>query len=204
MIFKILLVRRAGRLENRLGEKLVLLFSKKQPKNIIPVTIDLCDDHFILNGKQFTIPARVSELVDILGEPRCVADRNHEIKSYKEIICEKYNLSPERYAMMDYYWDDLGLMASTHEQKTVYCFWIKLGNARKYPMKMTKYNFTGTLLINGKPWQEVIEETGGNRHTFWMPLGKLHLNVIRYGTKAKDVKQFQLVLNDGEEFKYFD
>ena len=110
MIFKILLVRRAGRLENRLGEKLVLLFSKKQPKNIIPVTIDLCDDHFILNGKQFTIPARASELVVILGEPRCVADRNHEIKSYKEIICEKYNLSPERYAMMDYYWDDLGLI----------------------------------------------------------------------------------------------
>ena len=41
------------------------LFVKKLPKDIIPVTIDLCDDYFVLNGKQFTIPARVSELIDI-------------------------------------------------------------------------------------------------------------------------------------------
>lgn len=182
----------------------MLIFRKKHPKNVIPVTIDLCDDYFILNGKQFTIPARVSELINILGEPRCVVHRNHEIKSYKEMICEKYNLSPEKYSIMDYYWDDLGLMASTYEQKTVACFWIKMGNARKYPMEMTKYDFSGTLFINGKPWQEVIEEIGGKRHTFWMRLGKLHLNVIRYGTKAKDVKQFQVTLNDGEEFEFFD
>lgn len=180
------------------------LFAKKQPKDIIPVTIDLCDDYFVLNGKQFTIPARVSELIDILGEPRCVADRNKSIKSYKEMVCKNYNLSPEKFSEMDYYWDNLGLMVSTHERKTVHCFWIKLGDAKKYPMEMTKYNFSGTLLINSRPWQEVVEEIGGNSHTFYMKLGKLHANVIRYGTKAKDVKQFQVSLNDGEEFKYFD
>lgn len=180
------------------------LFSKKQPKDIIPVMIDLCDDYFVLNGKQFTIPARVSELVSILGEPRCVADKNKGIKSYKEMVCKNYNLPPEKFSEMDYYWDNLGLMASTHEGKTVYCFWIKLGNAKKYPMKMAKYNFSGTLLINSRPWQEVVEEIGGNNHTFYMKLGKLHANVIRYGTKVKDVKQFQVSLNDGEEFKYFD
>lgn len=180
------------------------LFGKKQPKDVIPVTIDLCDDYFDLNGKQFTIPARVSELIEILGEPRRVADRNKDIKNYKETVCEKYNLSPDKFSVMDYYWDDLGLMASTHEQKTVYCFWIKIGDARKYPMKMAKYNFQGTLLINGRPWQEVVEEKNRNSHTFYMKLGKIHANVIRYGTKAKDVKQFQIQLNDGEEFKYFD
>ena len=180
------------------------LFGKKQPKDIIPVTIDLCDDYFVLNGKQFTIPARISELIDILGEPRCVADRNKGIKSYKEMVCKNYHLSPEKFSEMDYYWDNLGLMVSTHERKTVHCFWIKLGDAKKYPMEMTKYNFSGTLLINSRPWQEVVEEIGGNRHTFFMKLGKLHANVIRYSTKAKDVKQFQVGLNEGEEFKYFD
>ena len=95
-------------------------------------------------------------------------------------------------------------MASAHERITVYCFWVKLGDTKKYPMEMAKYNFPGTLLINSRPWQQVVEELGGNRHTFYMKLGKLHANVIRYGTKAKDVKQFQVSLNDGEEFKYFD
>ena len=147
-------------------EKSMSLFGKKLPKDMIPVTIDLCDDYFVLNGKQFTIPARVSELIDILGEPRCVADRNKDIKGFKEMVCGKYNLSPRKFSQMDYYWDQLGLMVSTHEQKTVYCFWVKLGEAKRYPMEMAKYNFSGTLLINGRPWQEVVEETGGNRHTF--------------------------------------
>ena len=179
------------------------LFGKKQPENVIPITIDLCDDHFILNGKQFTIPARASELIEILGEPRRVADRNKDIKSYKEMVCEKTNLAPEKFSVMDYYWDNLGLMASTNDQKTVYCFWIKLGDAKKYPMEMAKYNFRGTLLINGRPWHEVVEERSGGG-TFYMKLGKLHANVIRYGTKLKDVKQFQIQLNDGEEFRYFE
>lgn len=179
------------------------LFGKKQPKDIIPVTINLCDDYFVLNGKQFTIPARVSELIDILGEPRCVADRNIEFKSYKEMVCEEYNLPPEKFSVMDYYWDDLGLMASTFEQKTVKCFWIKIGNSRKYPMEMTKHNFSGTLLINSRPWQEVVEEKGSG-HTFYMKLGKIHAYVIRNGSKAKHVKQLQISLNDGEEFKFFD
>ena len=69
---------------------------------------------------------------------------------------------------------------------------------------MPKYNFLGTLLINNHPWREVVEEMGGNKHTFCMSLGKLHANIIRYNTKAKDVKQFQISLNDSEEFKYFD
>lgn len=83
-----------------------------------------------------------------------------DIKAYKEMVCDNYNLPPEKFSKMDYYWDNLGLMASTHEQKTVHLFWIKLGDARKYPAKMAKYNFSGTLLINGRPWQEVVEETG--------------------------------------------
>lgn len=183
---------------------IMLLFGKRQPKDIIPITIDLCDDYFVLNGKQFTIPARVSELIDILGEPRCVADKHKGMKAYQEMVSEYYGLPPEKFSEMDYYWDTLGLMASTHERKTVRCFWIKIGKYKKYPMEMTKYNFSGTLLINNRPWQEVVEEIGRNGHTFRMKLGKLHADVIRCGTEAKDVKQFQIGLNDGEEFKYFD
>ena len=44
----------------------------------------------------------------------------------------------------------------------MYCFWVKIDNAKKYSMEMTKYNFPGTLLINNRPWQEVVEEIGGN------------------------------------------
>ena len=76
----------------------MLFFGKKQPKDVIPVTIDLCDDYFIINGKQFTIPAKVSELVEILGKPRCVADKNKSVKAYKEMVCERYNLPAERFS----------------------------------------------------------------------------------------------------------
>lgn len=146
----------------------------------------------------------MSELIDILGEPRCVTGRNKEFKDYKEMICEKYNISPEKFLTVDYYWDDLGLMATTQDSKSVNCFWIKIGNTRKYPMEMTKYNFSGQLFINKRPWQEVVEEKGGRNHSFVIKLGKLHAFVVRYGTKAKDVKQFQVTLNDGEKFKPFD
>lgn len=160
-------------------EKIMSLFGKKKPKDSIPVTIDLCDDYFVINGKQFTIPARVSELIDILGEPRCVADR----------------YDTER---MNYYWDNFGLTASTYGRETVRSFRIKLG--KKYKTEM-KYIFQGTLFINSKPWQEVVEERGGNSGTFHMKLGKLHADVIRYGTKTQE---FQIGLNKGEEFQYFD
>ena len=180
------------------------LFQKKILQNKLPVTIDLRDDYFFVNGKQLTIPSRISDLTDIFGEPRLVADRNKESKFQKERICEKYNLSPDKYSEMDYYWDELGLLALTYDKKTVHCFWIKIGDSRKYPMEMPKSDFTGALMINGRPWQDVVTEKGGTSGTFKLKLGKLHAWVVRYGPKVKDVKQFQVLLNDDEKLGFFD
>lgn len=179
------------------------LFRKNKPRDVLPVTIELLDDYFIINGKQFTIPARASELIELLGEPRCVADRNKDVKSYKETVCKKYQLPPEKYSVMDYYWDDLGLMASTYEKKTVNCFWIKLGDDKRYPMEMAKCNFSGTLLVHGAPWQQTADNRSG-KGTFYLKLGKLHAYVVRRGSKSKKVKQFQIGLNDAEDFYFFD
>ena len=181
----------------------MLFFKKKKPENVMPVTIELYDDHFTVNGKEFTIPARVSELIELLGEPRCVADKNKDDPSFKDMICKNHGLPPERFAEMDYYWDELGLLASTYDRKTVNCFWIKIAEDRRYPMQMTKYDFSGTLLIRGRPWQEVADERSGNG-TFYLGLGKLHAYVVRRGRKAKGVKQFQISLNMDEEFTFFD
>lgn len=70
----------------------MLLFRKRQPEDIILITIDLCNDCFLLSRKQLTIPARVSDLIDILGQPLCVADKNKEIRSYMEMVCKNYTL----------------------------------------------------------------------------------------------------------------
>lgn len=181
------------------------IFQKKKPENTLPVLIKLFGDGFSVNGKQFTIPARISELIEILGEPRIVVGKNDAIKAAKERVCKNYNLPPKRYAEADFYWDDLGLLASTYDKKTVHCFWIKIGDAKKYPMKMPKYDFSGTLLIYDRPWQEVaMEKANHPSGTFYMKLGTLHAYVIRYGSKVECIKQFQIGLNDDQEFTFFD
>ncbi len=181
-----------------------MLFQKKKPNDVLPVTIDLNEDHFVLNGKQFKLPVRISELTEILGEPRIVSDRNKDVKAYKERICEKYDLSPEKYALTDYYWDDLGLLASTFEKKTVHSLIVKLGDSKKYPMDMPKYDFSGTLTVRGKNWQDIVEESAVTSGTFKLKLGTLHAYVVRYGKKVKDTKQFQLSLNDDQKLEFFD
>ncbi|MDE6313366.1 MAG: hypothetical protein K2M46_07050 [Lachnospiraceae bacterium] len=69
-------------------------------------------------------------------------------------------------------------------------------------MLMPKRRFSGTFLINGKPWQERCLKRGiGNM----VPLGKLHMYIIRYGREIseKAVAQSQISLNSKEKLTFF-
>ena len=124
------------------------LFSKKQSNESVPVTLDLRYNGFILNGISFPFPARTSELIKLLGEPRIA--ENQSMENVREIYCKEYNFNP-----WDYFWDNIGLFARTFEHETVHSLLIYFRKS-KYPFPMLKCGFWGTLLINEKSWQECI------------------------------------------------
>ena len=172
------------------------LFNGKKTEETLAVTLDVHDDGFTLNGREFTLPARLSELVEILGEP-------YYTDKMKKAYCEDYNKSPEWFRPGDYYWDNAGLIAFTFEQKTVHALVVHFRKSKFVPM--TECGFSGTFTINGKPWQEsCVGRSGG---TFNLPLGeKLHMYVIRVGNPDKEtsVRQFQLGMCDRENLTFFE
>ena len=60
------------------------LFQKKKLQNKLPVTIDLRDDYFFVNGKQLTIPSRISDLRDKVS---------YDIEKWKNLE-NKYSFLP--------------------------------------------------------------------------------------------------------------
>lgn len=175
------------------------LFRGKETVESIPMTLNVYDSGFNLNGTDLTFPVRVSDLTKILGEPR-VNDRIYP-EQLRRAYCKEHSIRPECFTGRDYYWDNIGLLACTFESKTVHCLIIYMRKS-KYPMPMPKCSFSGTFLINGKPWQERCLKHGiGNV----VPLGKLHMYIIRYGREIseKAVVQFQISLNSKEKLTFF-
>ncbi len=176
------------------------LINKKPNIECAPITIDLNENGFAVNGVQFPFPARASELIKLLGEPRIA--ENQYMEKVAEIYCEKFGFDRESFSAYDYYWDDIGIFARTFEHETVHSLFIYFGKC-KYPMPMPKCAFSGTLLINGRPWQERVLVEGGLRGA--VPLGKNHIYVSRYGNiaKEKSVRVMELAL-DRNKLEFFD
>ena len=63
---------------------MMALFQKKKLQNKLPVTIDLRDDYFFVNGKQLTIPSRISDLRDKVS---------YDIEKWKNLE-NKYSFLP--------------------------------------------------------------------------------------------------------------
>lgn len=180
------------------------LFDGKGTAEKLAVMLDAHDDGFTLNDREFTLPVRLSELVEILGEPRAFARPYTELM--KKAYCEDYHKSPEWFKPRDYYWDNAGIIVSTFEQKTVHALIIHFRKSKFVPM--TECAFSGTFTINGKPWQEsCVGCVSRGKGTFNLPLGeKLHMNVIRHGNPNKEtsVKQFQLEMCDRKNLTFFE
>lgn len=177
------------------------LWHKKQALESVSVTLDLRDNGFMLNGVSFPFPARASELIKVLGEPRIA--ENQSMEYVRELYCKKYHFDPDTFCPWDYYWDSMGLFARTFDHETVHSLFIYLGKS-SYPFPMPKCAFSGTLLIHGNPWQECILKKGGLSGA--VPLGNLHLEVSLHGrdTDEKAVKVMALCLNHNVPLTFFD
>ena len=182
-----------GFLNNMLG--------KKQSNESAPITLDLRENGFILNGVSFPFPVRASELIKILGEPRIA--ENQIMENVRAIYCKEYNFDPDTFNPWYYYWDNIGLFARTFEHETVHSLFIYFRKS-EYPLPMPKCGFSGTLLINGHPWQECVLKKDGIRGA--VPLGNLHLNVSRYGREIseKAVRVMELCLNHDVKLEFFE
>ena len=181
-----------------------ILFGKKEPPEVMPVTIDLQDSGFVLNGRRFPFPVRLSALKQVLGEPRTTGLIDPFYTPERlEAVRKRCAAHPECFAPGRHYWDDLGLAAKTYDQETVYCLTVFLRKS-KYPLSMPRSPFRGRLLIRGEVWQTQV--LGKKRNRAVLPLGTIHLSVISFGRKGgeKAVKHFELSLNHTEELVLFE
>ena len=175
------------------------LFGTKNTETGRPITLNLYEGGFDLNGQTFSFPASASELIKVLGEPRKV-----EIEYTDKIrkgLSEDYGIDFESFHPMRYYWDDFGIVAKTVNQENIHDMIIFLGKS-KYPLPMTKCAFSGTLLFDGQPWQEIVLKKGyGGVHRFENSI--IGISVYGNKTKEKNVKVMEWMLKTkaNEEFK---
>ena len=133
--------------------------SKKTEDN--PMTLDLIDNGFVINGHPFSFPARASELLKVLGNARIVENQYDD--KLREIYCKEHGFDIDTFCPWDYYWDELGFMARSFDHETIHMFAINL-NPSKYPFQLPKKYFTGTLLVHGNHWHDEIvkQHRGGS------------------------------------------
>ncbi len=167
------------------------MFRKKAAEGT-PITLEISESGFAVNGIGFPLPASVSELTKTLGEPR-VAENQH-MPQVMSIYCEKYGFNPEAYNPREYYWDDMGIFVCSHDGETAHSLFISVRKC-KYPFPMPKCCFSGTLIIDGKPWEEAVMRDGRLRSA--VPFEKHHtLRIGSYGSqrRASSVRVLELAL----------
>ena len=140
------------------------LFGAKKMETGKPITLNLHEGGFELNGQTFAFPASASELIKVLGEPRKVEiDYTDNVRKG---LSEDYGIDFDSFHPMRYYWDDFGIEGKTSDQENIHDIMIFFGKS-KYPLPPTKCAFYGTLLFDGQPWQEIVLKKGyGGVHRF--------------------------------------
>lgn len=175
------------------------LFGAKKMKTGKPITLNLHEGGFELNGQTFAFPASASELIKVLGEPRKVEiDYTDNVRKG---LSEDYGIDFDSFHPMRYYWDDFGIEGKTCDQENIHDIMIFFGKS-KYPLPPTKCAFYGTLLFDGQPWQEIVLKKGyGGVHRFENSI--VAISVYGNKTKEKNVKVMEWMLKTkaSEELK---
>ena len=121
------------------------LFRKKKAVSVS--RIDLTDRNIVIDGKAFDFPVHVELLTNLLGNPRATAfETDAETRAFLE---KRYGVGMVT-KRVNYAWDDLGLLAYTHNGSIVNCFSILLKptDLRYAPRSV----FKGEVTINGEDW----------------------------------------------------
>lgn len=128
------------------------LFGGKKKPNVGVRNINLTEKGVEFDGVLVDIPTHISALEKLLGKPRAIKfETNAGIKNTLErdagvgMVTNRVN----------YAWDELGLLAYTHNGSVVNCFSIQLkpSTSRNAPRGV----FGGTALIDGEDWFSVMK-----------------------------------------------
>lgn len=155
-----------------------------------PITMNIHENGFEIDGRPLDFPAQISEMKKILGEPRTVDIELAE--KMRVSFSEDYGISPDKFYPKRYYWDEYGIVASAYDQENSANIIIFFGKS-KYPLPPTEHSFAGTVLFDGQPWQEVIlgkEDTDGYR----MKSSWVHTSIYGNRTKEKNMKVMEWLL----------
>lgn len=123
----------------------------KQPTVEIK-TINLSENGIEINGTLVDIPTHLSVLAKLLGKPRTIGfETDKEIREFLE-KSEGEGMVTKR---VNYAWDNLGLLAYTHNGSVVNCFSIQLkpSTSKNAPRGV----FVGVATINGEDWFSVMK-----------------------------------------------
>ena len=174
------------------------LFGKEKMEEGQPLTLNLHEGGFELNGQTFSFPMNAAEMIKVLGEPRRVEIEFSE--RVREGLSKDYGLDVDSFHPMSYYWDDYGIVASTHDQEFLRNIVIIFGKS-KHPLPPTKCAFSGTLLFDGQPWQEIVLKKGyGGVHRFENSI--IGISVYGNKTKEKNVKVMEWMLKTKADEEY--
>lgn len=95
------------------------LFGAKKLEAGRPITLNLHEGGFELDGQTFAFPASASELIKVLGEPRRV-----EIEYTDRVrkgLSKDYGFDVDSFHPMRYYWDNFGIEGQTYDQENWSC-----------------------------------------------------------------------------------
>lgn len=170
------------------------IFEKKMEAGQ-PISLNLREGGFELNGQTFAFPASASELKKVLGEPRCVEiDYTERVRNG---LSKDYGFDVDSFHPMRYYWDNFGIEASTYDHENIHDIVIFFGKS-KHPLPTTKYAFSGTILFDGQPWQEIVLKKGyGGVHRFENSI--IGISIYGNSTKEKNVKVMEWMLKTKAE-----
>ncbi len=155
-----------------------------------PVTMNIHEGGFELNGQTFAFPGSVSELMKVLGEPRRVEIEFTD--NVRKGLSEDYGIDFDSFQPMRYYWDNFGIAASAYDQENIGDMHLFFGKS-KYPLPPTECSFSGTLLFDEQLWQEIVLKKGyGGVHRFENSM--VAISVYGDKTKEKNVKVMEWML----------
>lgn len=139
------------------GKKKTLDTSNLRPVEISErskgITIDIRDDRFMINGKEFDIPSHIDLFKSVFGEPRVTeCETTDAMREYLEESSGKPVTN-----RANYIWDELGLECYTYDGKTVNSFCVYLSPSKYESDAAPRMMFGGTLTINEQHWLPVIK-----------------------------------------------
>jgi len=165
-----------------------------------PITMNIHENGFEIEGKTLEFPAKISEMKMVLGEPRV---ENIELtEMMKKSYSEDYGVNHDLFQPKRYYWDDYGIVASAYDQENSKNIIIFFGKS-KYPLPTTKCSFSGTFLFDGQPWQELIlgkEYKDGYR----MKNSWVHASIYGNRTKEENMKVMEWMLKSDAEKEFME